>query len=122
MGCRKKISEVVKKGARKGQSVEGVAPSSALVRAEASGQREEEQEFELQVVLPFSDSGINLLLDKNGVEDRVSEGEEVAKLMGIQRKVGFTFEGREQNVKKKLVELEKVDRAKNVVRVSEMGL
>jgi hypothetical protein len=42
--------------------------------------------------------------------------------MGIQRKVGFTFEGREQNVKKKLVELEKVDRAKNVVRVSEMGL
>jgi hypothetical protein len=46
----------------------------------------------------------------------------VEKLMGIQRKVGFTFYGRDQIVKEKLMEFEKVDRAMNVARASDMGL
>jgi hypothetical protein len=122
VGRRKKNGEAVKKGVQKGPSIEGVAQAATMVRVDDSGQREEDQEFELEVVLPFHDSGINLLIGQNGVEDRISEGEEVEKLMGIQRKVGFTFNGRDQIFKEKLVELEKVDRAMNVARASDMGL
>jgi hypothetical protein len=115
---RKKAGEGSKKVVQKGQIEDGVA---IPVRPNSPVQREERQAFELQVVLPFPDSGINILLDQNEEEGRISEGEEVAKLMGIQKRVGFTFEGREQLVKEKLVDLEKVDRIQNGTRVSEMG-
>jgi hypothetical protein len=106
VGRCKKNGEAVKKGVQKGPSIEGVAQAATMARVDDSGQREEDQEFELEVVLPFHDSGINLLIGQNGVEDRISEGEEVEKLMEIQRKVGFTFNGRDQIFKEKLVELE----------------
>jgi hypothetical protein len=118
---RKTNGEGSKKVGQKGKVEEGVAQPSNLLCSVSPGQTEERQDFELQVVLPFPDSGVNILLDQDGEEDRISEGEEVAKLMGIQKRVGFSFEGREQLVKEKLVELEKVDRTQNGVRVTEMG-
>jgi hypothetical protein len=91
----------------------------------------EGSDFELEVVLPFPGSGLNLLLNPDeglhcldqvcSRDGRVPEVEEAAKLVEIQKQVGFTFVNNESEIQGRLVELEKMDRAKNVVRVSEEG-
>ncbi|WJX52428.1 hypothetical protein P8452_38544 [Trifolium repens] len=134
---RRKKGESSKKGALKGQcSVVGGQPSlpagnSYQVPAGTSFQAGESPAFELAVVLPFQGSGLNLLLNPNeglprlnrvvSEDGRVSEVEEAAMLLGIQKKVGFTFDDNETEIHGRLVELEKMDRATNVVRVSEDG-
>jgi hypothetical protein len=126
---RRKKGEGAKKGSTKGQRLGDVDRPPIL--ASSVSQEVVEQAFDLEVVLPFPGSGLNLLLnqmegqshtDVVGLgEDRVSEGEEVVKLLGIQKEVGFSFENNEAEVQNRLVDLEKVDRANNVLRVSEDG-
>jgi hypothetical protein len=96
-----------------------------------ANQEDEVHEFDLEVVLPFPDSGLNILLNPiegaSGSEQvaredgRLPEAEEALKLLSIQKKVGFTFVDNENEIQGRLEELEKVDRAINVVRASEEG-
>jgi hypothetical protein len=82
--------------------------------------------IDLQVLLPVPAFGLNKLFDCDGraVSDSllVSGGgdaqkkEEAKILIEIQKEVGFTFEMGEDELQSKLVELDDVDRAKNVVR------
>jgi hypothetical protein len=84
------------------------------------------QEFDLHVVLPMPSSGIHLLLNNEGesVNESISEsGEDVGRLdeeanslIAIQKEVGFTFENGEEEIQSKLVELEKLDLKKKIVR------
>ncbi|WJX21836.1 hypothetical protein P8452_11212 [Trifolium repens] len=126
---RRKKGEASKKGSLKGHgSVGGVQPSLPVG---TSSQAVEGSDFELEVVLPFPGSGLNLLLNPDeglhcldqvcSRDGRVPEVEEAAKLVEIQKQVGFTFVNNESEIQGRLVELEKMDRAKNVVRVSEEG-
>jgi hypothetical protein len=86
-------------------------------------------DFDLYMELPVQNSGLNHIF-ANGwgfvpEEESAVDGEEVAKeariLLGIQKKVGFSFEGGEEEIQSKLVELEKKDKEKNVELVQERG-
>jgi hypothetical protein len=85
----------------------------------------------VQVMNPVPPSGLKHLIDSEG--EAVSEsvhgslGEvaqkevDAKKLISIQRKVGFTFDIEEEELQSRLVELDEVDRVKNVERVQDMG-
>jgi hypothetical protein len=122
---RKAEAKGQRKEASKGQQLPLVSsPISSHFVGDAAN-------FELQVVLPFPGSGIDQLVDSDGEvvpetaevlgEGRISEEEEASRLMGIQAMVGFTFEGGEDEVQKRLVEVERKDRVINGVRVQGMG-
>ncbi|GAU50244.1 hypothetical protein TSUD_194790 [Trifolium subterraneum] len=94
----------------KGKSKE-VAPGVVEIQSHSSSTpvvAEEVPTIELQVVLPMPSSGINLVVNNDGetVFESISEsGEEVARkeeeakaLIDIQKKVGFTFEGGEEDI------------------------
>jgi hypothetical protein len=127
---RRKKGEASKKGSLKWQRSSSVAAHHPIPESRPN-QVEEVQAFDLEVVLPFPDSGLNLLLNpieggsvseqaRSG-EGRIPEAEEALKLLDIQKKVGFSFVDNEIEILGRLEELEKVDRANNVVRVSEEG-
>jgi hypothetical protein len=92
---------------------------------------EEHPEFVLEVVLPIPSSGVNLLMDNDG--ESVSESNSVASdeaasrvleanvLIGIQKEVGFTFEGDEEIIQSKMVELEENDIEKRIEREQRRG-
>jgi hypothetical protein len=92
---------------------------------------EEPPAINLEVVLPLPGSGINHLLDSDGAsaQDSTSDRggvaaarEEEAKiLIDIQHEVGFTFENGEEEIQSKLVELEKIDFEKKIVREQGRG-
>jgi hypothetical protein len=82
--------------------------------------------IELQVVLPVPNFGIMLMMDEHGesVPDSISDSDDVVArreeeaniLIGIQKQVGFTFEGGEEEIQSKLVEVEILDSEQKVVR------
>jgi hypothetical protein len=135
-GRRRKAGDGGKKGSLKGQSIEAipqqqqlqplVCPSVSLPLTGANS-----ADFELQVVLPFPGSGINHLADGDGglstdvargVEGgRLPEVMEAAVLMGIQKEVGFNFDGGDEDVQRRLVQLEKKDREVNGERVQALS-
>jgi hypothetical protein len=83
----------------------------------------------LHVVLPLPPSGLTLVMDDHGesMPDSISDTddgavrreEEANILIGIQKQVGFTFDGDEDEIQSKLVELETHDNEKKVVREQE---
>jgi hypothetical protein len=92
---------------------------------------EEHPEFVLEVVLPIPSSGVNLLLDNDGEsisesnsvvsDEEASRVSEAKVLMGIQKEVGFTFEGNEEMIQGKMVELEENDLEKKIEREQRRG-
>jgi predicted sugar kinase len=92
---------------------------------------EEPPAINLEVVLPLPGSGINHVLDLDGAsaQDSTSDRggvaaarEEEAKiLIDIQHEVGFTFENGEEEIQSKLIELEKIDYEKKIVREQKRG-
>jgi hypothetical protein len=130
---RRKNGDVGKHGSRKGQSGEAIQKQLPVFPPSVSTHLagESTTEFELQVVLPFPGSGINHVVDSEGgwvsesgsglEPGRVPEELEAAVLMGIQKEVGFNFEEGDEDVQRRLVELEKRDRQVNGERVQAMG-
>jgi hypothetical protein len=86
-------------------------------------------DFELHVVLPLQNSGLNQIFAAEGVfvpeegseEDGDMVSKEASTLMRIQKEVGFSFEGGEEEIQSKLVELEKKDKEKHVDLVQDRG-
>jgi hypothetical protein len=80
--------------------------------------------IDLHVELPFIDSGLNCVVDSGGgfvpdsnLEEEVNvitKEEEARILIGLQKEVGFNFEVGDDEVQRKLVELEDSDRGRNV--------
>jgi hypothetical protein len=134
-GRRRKVGDVVRKGgAARAQPEEGVSSSPPVVGNSFSAQSNGgntilNPNFELHVVLPFPDSGVAHLVDGSGEGDSDTEParevdvstEEavVTKLIEIQKKVGFTFEGGEEDIHSRLVVLEKKDSEMVGERVNE---
>jgi hypothetical protein len=77
----------------------------------------------------WQNSGLNQIFATEGgfvpEEGSEEEGDMVSKeastLMRIQKEVGFSFEGGEEEIQSKLVELEKKDKEKHVDLVQERG-
>ncbi|GAU28382.1 hypothetical protein TSUD_257100 [Trifolium subterraneum] len=103
-----------RKDDHRGKSIKGVLPKVVLQPdSESSNQVPVEvPTINLQVVLPMPSSGLNLVINNDGdfVPDSTSEvgevvirREEEAKiLIDIQKVVGFTFEGGEDEIQSKM--------------------
>jgi hypothetical protein len=92
---------------------------------------QEEGSVDRQAELPLEDSGLNHLFDNEGgfIPESIAEdeGDAVPKdieaniLMVIQKEVGFSFQAGEDQIHGKLMELDNIDREKNVELVQEGG-
>jgi hypothetical protein len=102
--------------------------SSGSVQAESAmapiSEGEASPGIDLHVELPFIDSGLNCVVDSGGgfvpdsnLEEEVNvitKEEEARILIGLQKEAGFNFEVGDDEVQRKLVELEDSDRGRNV--------
>jgi hypothetical protein len=126
LGKRRK--EVSRSISQSGDGIEGQRQLQEPLTSTAS---EEISAIDLQVVLPMPTSGINLIVNNDGAvlsdslqgsgDDSARKIEEAGKLLDIQKKVGFTFDVGDSETQSKLVELDDLDRMRNVDRVQDGG-